>query len=696
MTHTNQLAGARSAYLRSASHQPVHWLPWGAEAFDRARAEDRPVLLDIGAVWCHWCHVMDGESYEDPALAQYLNEHFVCVKVDRDERPDVDARYQRAVQAFTGQGGWPLTAFLTPEGEVFYGGTYFPPDGKYGRPGYRAVLAQVLDVYRRQRERVDQQAGAVRRLLAEDLNEARSGEVTPQVLRSAVDGMARLFDPRHGGFGTQPKFPHPSAIMFLLHAWFAEPAAQLREMIDRTLVGMAQGGIHDQLGGGFHRYSVDARWVVPHFEKMAYDNSELLRAYLAAYGAFGTVAYAEVARGIVRWVREVLADPAGGYGASQDADVGLHDDGDYFTWTREEAAAVLVPEELEVAAAYYDIGTAGEMSHNPSKNVLYVADTIARIATRLEHNPEEVAARLEAARAKLLAARAQRPEPFVDRTRYTSWNAMLAGALLKAGATLPDPWAREHALTTLARIRQESPAPDAVAHSAGGVEGLLDDQVQVALAALEAFGATGESSWLHWAERIMERVWADYWDSSQGGLFDIASGRRGEGLLPTPAKPVQDAPTPSPNGVAGLVLARLHHHTGAESWRTRLEALVASFGGRVGELGLYGATFLLAADWCLNPPTHLVIVEGPGGADEAERMHQRALAVFLPRKVVRRLPAGAPAPGADPALQAMLAAGSGTRAYACVGTRCLAPAANLIEWEERLAVIGGSGESGIR
>jgi uncharacterized protein YyaL (SSP411 family) len=366
----NHLAASTSAYLLSAAHQPVHWYPWGDAAFAAARKLDRPVLLDLGAVWCHWCHVMDGESYEDPVLAGFLNQQFICIKVDRDERPDVDARYQRAVQALTRQGGWPLTAFLTPDGEVFYGGTYFPPDGAHGRPGFRTVLESVLEAYRARRDQVDRQAEAIRRVVSEDLDEAAPGDPAPRLLESAVEQMARVFDPVNGGFGSSPKFPHPGAMLLLLHHWFDQPETTTRRMLDRTLEGMALGGVYDQLGGGFHRYSVDAEWIVPHFEKMSYDNSELLRAYLEGYALFGTELYGETARGIVRWVRTVMADPAGGYATSQDADVGLDDDGDYFTWTRDEAAAVLTPAELEVAAAYYDIGTAGGMHHIPAKNVL--------------------------------------------------------------------------------------------------------------------------------------------------------------------------------------------------------------------------------------------------------------------------------------------------------------------------------------
>jgi uncharacterized protein YyaL (SSP411 family) len=687
----NRLGDATSSYLRSAAHQPIHWYPWSPEAFAAARSGDRPILLDIGAVWCHWCHVMDGESYEDPELARYLNEHFVCIKVDRDERPDVDARYQRAVQAITSQGGWPLTAFLTPSGEVFYGGTYFPPDGRHGRPGFRTVLASVLEAYRDRRDQVHSQAQAIRRVVDANLDEAAPGSSSPRALEEAVRLMERAFDARNGGFGTQPKFPHAGAMTLLLHRWWDQPSQEIRAMLDRTLQGMGRGGVYDQLGGGFHRYSVDAEWIVPHFEKMSYDNSELLRAYLDAYALFGAEEYAAVAHGIVRWVREVASDPEGGYAASQDADVGLEDDGDYFTWTRNEAAAVLDPGELEVAAAYYDIGTAGEMHHNPGKNVLFVASTVPAIALQTGRAESEVEALLDAARAKLKAARDQRTAPFVDRTRYTAWNAMMAAALLRAGAVLDDAWAREHALATLALLRRDAGGPDALAHTPGGIGGLLDDQVQTAAAALDAYEVEGDAAWLDWATAIMDRVWRDYWDESGGGLFDTALGREDEiGLLPSRAKPVQDAPTPSPNGVAGIVCARLHAFTGDPRWHDRGTALVEAFAGRASELGLYAATYLLALDWHVGMTTHLVVVGAPGDA-AAETMHRKALAAFVPRRTVQRLtPEEAGSRTLPPALAGMLAASGGTRGYACTGMSCSAPAGTPEEWEATLQALGAA------
>ncbi|NNG16819.1 MAG: thioredoxin domain-containing protein [Gemmatimonadales bacterium] len=680
----NRLDAASSAYLQSAAHQPIHWHSWSGDAFDAAREGNRPILLDIGAAWCHWCHVMDRESYEDATLADFLNQHFICIKVDRDERPDVDARYQRAVQAFSGQGGWPLTAFLTPDGEVFYGGTYFPPDGKYGRPGFRSVLERVLEVYRTSGAEVLDQASTLRRLVEEHLDETQAGDVSPSILDDAVAQIDRSFDPQYGGFGREPKFPHPSAIRLLLARWYETGASRTREIVETTLTRMARGGVYDQLGGGFHRYSVDRRWIVPHFEKMAYDNAEMLRAYVEAYLAFGTEEYADAVRGIVRWVRDVASDPEGGYAASQDADVGLDDDGDYFTWTRAEAAAVLTSDELDVAAAYYDIGTAGEMQHNPDKNVLFAALPIGKVALAQTRTAEAAARLLKTAQEKLLQARNQRPAPFVDHTRYTNWNAMMAGAMLQAGAVVDDRWAREHAMKTLARIRSENPASDTVSHRPGGDEQFLDDQVQVANAALDAFEVTGHHQWLDWAEAVMDRVWREYWDQTGGGLFDVAATVEGEGLLPARAKSIQDTPTPSPNGMASIVWARLYELTDQDRHRDRRDAVLRAFAGTAAGLGIHGSTYFLAVDRVLNPTTHLIVV-GPENNETADRMLASALRAPVPRRTVQRVSPGGPSRPLPAPIAAMAGNLATTCAYACRATHCLPPATTVEDWEETIA-----------
>jgi hypothetical protein len=378
-----------------------------------------------------------------------------------------------------------------------------------------------------------------------------------------------------------------------------------------------------------------------------------------------------------------MADPDGGYAASQDADVGLDDDGDYFTWTREEAAAVLSPGELEVAGAYFDIGTAGEMHHNPAKNVLYVALPVQRLAQQRGGEEAEIVRLLGAAEAKLRAARVRRPAPFVDRTRYASWNAMLASAMLHAGAVLRDSWPAEHALRTMRRLRTESPEPDAVPHTPGGASGLLEDQAQAAGAALDVYEATGDDDWLAWAEAIAGRVWRDYRDPA-GGLVDRA-GPAGEGLLPARIRPIEDAPTPSANGVAGLVFSRLADLTADDTWRGRAGELLRSFAGQGADLGLHGATYLMAVDRYLNPAVHLIVV-GPSDDPSAAAMHEEALRTYAPRRVVQRL-AGAGARALPAAVLGMLGHGIRPAGYACRGDACSPPAADPEGWRAVLRSI---------
>src|ERR1700689_5431387 len=446
-TALNSLSRASSAYLRSAMHQPVQWREWGEEAFAAAQRDNKPMLLDIGAVWCHWCHVMDRESYDDPEIAAIVNQHFIAVKVDRDERPDIDSRYQVAVQAVSGQGGWPLTAFLTPGGIPFYGGTYFPPQDGYGRPSFRRVLLSIANAYAEKHGDVIEQAKMVETTIAQSESFAgKDGRVTASIIKAIQTSAMRMFDPENGGFGQAPKFSHPSALDLLIERYARGGAlgganegvhSSLKNLILTTLVHMANGGVYDQLAGGFHRYSVDESWVVPHFEKMGYDNSELLKNYVHGYQATGDAFFADVARDIIRWMDEWLSDrERGGFYGSQDADINMDDDGDYFTWPLDEPRAVLTEEEAQIAAQHYDINELGEMHHNPAKNVLQVRLPIEAIATRMELSAERVQELLDSAKKKMYAARLHGPTPYVDKTVYVGWNSMCVSAYLEAAKGL--------------------------------------------------------------------------------------------------------------------------------------------------------------------------------------------------------------------------------------------------------------------
>ncbi len=638
-------------------HQPVEWMEWGAEAFAKAQREDKPILLDIGAVWCHWCHVMDRESYENPETARLINEHFIAVKVDRDERPDVDTRYQAAVSSISGQGGWPLTAFLTPEGKPYFGGTYFPPDDRHGRPGLRRVLMTMAEAFVKRRHEVDESAGSV--MLAIEHNESfmgRSGNPGPELVAKLVDGVLKQFDARTGGFGSQPKFPHSGAIDLLLDASsrvsIGAGAAVVGDTAKRaaqvTLEKMAKGGIYDHLAGGFHRYSVDDQWVVPHFEKMAYDNSELLKNYVHAYQTLVEPEMARVAREIVQWMDECLSDrELGGFYASQDADYSLEDDGDYFTWTRDEAAAVLTPEELAIAGAYYDVGEIGDMHHNPAKNVLHVRTTLQGVARSNGVTLEAAKELLASAKTKLYAARRKRPTPYVDKTIYVGWNGMCISAYLEAARVLEMPGAKAFALKSLDRVLAS--AWDAkqgvmhvVAYGEGGgehtrVAGILDDYVFLGHAALDAWEVTGEIRYYHTAEAIAASTLARFYDTVGCGFVDTEIPANGEvrlGALTTRRKPLQDSPTPAGNPVAAALLMRLEALNGRADYLVKAQETMECFAGVVEHFGLYAASYGLALQRMVQRAVQVCVI---GDDADARRLEAVALARYAVNKSVVRL-----------------------------------------------------------
>jgi len=640
----NRLAKERSAYLRSAAAQPVHWLPWGEEAFTIAKAQDRPVLLDIGAVWCHWCHVIDRESYEDPTVAAIINEKFVAVKVDRDERPDVDARYQQAVQALSGQGGWPLTAFLTPEGKVFYGGTYFPPTEAHGRPSFRNVLNSVSKYYRDEKGKAVEDANKLHEGLEHRHAHASPGDLQEKLIQSAEDQATGTFDADHGGFGTAPKFPHTGTMEFLLGRYWRSKDDFLKAVITRTLEGMARGGVYDQLGGGFHRYSVDARWIVPHFEKMAYDNAGLLRNYAHGYQMLGTPLLRSTGLGILRWVDGTLSDQEnGGFYGSQDADITLDDDGDYYTWTLAELRAAVSADEARVLALHYNIGETGEMRESPDRNVLFVDKSPEQIAQILKMPRESVDALLASGRKAMLAARAKRSAPVIDRAIYANWNGMFISAYLEAWKAFDHEAARTFALKTLDRLISTLYVKGEGFHhqlvdGERKVSGLLDDQVQMMAALLDAYEATGTAHYLDVTEEIVELLLLSFWDTSEGGFLDTAEATR-VGAAPTLAtrrRTVEDNPTPSSNGVAAMAFAKLYRLTEKEVYRETAEATLRAVAGEASRYGgIYCGTYFQALDLFLSPPAQVVIV-GKKSDGKAEALHRAALAVYCPGKIVMR------------------------------------------------------------
>ena len=640
----NRLKASASPYLRSAAHQPIDWYEWGESAFGRAQTEDKPILLDIGAVWCHWCHVIDRESYENPETAKIINQHFIPVKVDRDERPDVDSRYQSAISAISGQGGWPLTGFLMPDGRPFFGGTYFPPDDMGGRPSFRRVLLAVADAYKNKREELMKTADSLSEAVAkaEGFAGAR-GEFNLNIVDAQVASMTQLFDLQNGGFGKAPKFPHASAVDMLLERYRQTGERHLLAMAETTLEKMAKGGVYDQLAGGFHRYSVDERWLVPHFEKMSYDNSELLRNYVHGWQATQNPLLRDTAEGIIGWVNEVLSDRTqGGFYASQDADYSLHDDGDYFTWTPAELRAALPEAEARVMELHYDVETHGEMHHNPEKNVLWIARGPAEIAKTLGLDENSARLSIAAARARMLAARQPRPTPYIDKTMYVSWNAMFVSAYLDAAGVLSGEIGengKEFALKTLDRmIREAWNEEQGFGHRIGGalLRGSLDDQVFGVMALLDAYEATLDPKYFLAAKRTTDVIIEKYGDADGGAFFDRAADAPAMGGLDVRRKPFQDSPTPGTNSVAAMALTRMHAYTDDRKYLDWAQKTLEAFAGVAAQYGLFAATYGLAAILFAEHPTQVVIT-GAAGDPAAERLRQAANRIYRFGKAVLRV-----------------------------------------------------------
>lgn len=697
----NSLSKASSAYLRSAMHQPIQWHEWGAEAFDQAKLENKPILLDIGAVWCHWCHVMDRESYDNSEIAQLVNERFVAIKVDRDERPDIDIRYQAAVSAVSGQGGWPLTAFLTPDGIPFYGGTYFPPEDHYGRPSFKRVLTSISDAYREKYADVSEQARMVESAIAQSETLAgKSEKFSPTVIDSIVKSALHMFDDNNGGFGNAPKFPHPAVLDLLIDQYGRSGDEQVREAFVTTLEKMARGGVYDQLAGGFHRYSVDERWIVPHFEKMCYDNSELLKNYVHAYQATGSELFAATARDIIRWIDEWLSDREhGGFYASQDADYSMDDDGDYFTWTVKETDEVLTEEESAVAKLHYDINEVGEMHHNPEKNVLYVRASLGDISARLKLPLDRVEEVLRSAKEKMYAARLKRPTPYVDKTIYVGWNALCISAYLEAARVLNLNSARRFALRSLDRVlsegwNNETGLLHVIAYSdsvamGNEVPGLLDDYAFTAVACLDAYESTSDISYFNFARQICDAMTQDFFDEGSGGFFDTrktdAGGRKSLGVLSTARKPFQDSPTPAGNSVAAIALLRLYGYTNDREYHVPAEQTLEVLGGLAGQYGIFAATYAIAGLYFYESRTQIVIL---GVDDKAERLYRIAIKAFRLGKAVARfkfnqaVPQNLPPALAETIPEFSTAAGLNSTAMICSNFTCLPPISNPEEMEQ--------------
>lgn len=660
----NRLAQATSPYLLQHADNPVDWWPWVADAFEEARRRDVPVFLSVGYSACHWCHVMAHESFEDDDTAAYMNEHFVSVKVDREERPDVDAVYMEAVQAATGQGGWPMTVFLTPDAEPFYFGTYFPPAPRHGMPSFRQVLEGVAAAWSGRREEVAGVAGKiVRDLAGRSLAFGGQGQPGEEELAQALLGLTREYDPAHGGFGGAPKFPPSMAVEFLLRHHARTGAEGALQMAADTCEAMARGGIYDQLGGGFARYSVDREWVVPHFEKMLYDNALLCRVYAHLWRATGSDLARRVALETADFMVRELRTPEGGFASALDADsddsTGRHVEGAYYVWTPAQLADVLGAEDAEFAARHFGVTQEGTFEEGAS--VLQLPQDAGVVD----------AERLGGIRERLLAAREERPRPGRDDKIVAAWNGLAIAALAEVGGYFDRPDLVERAMEAadlLVRLHMDTGARLARTSKDGHVganAGVLEDYADVAEGFLALAAVTGEGTWLEFAGFLLDIV-LDQFVAEEGALYDTAHDA--EQLIRRPQDPTDNA-TPSGWTAAAGALLSYAAHTGSEAHRTaaeRASGVVKALGPRAPRFIGWG---LAVAEALLDGPREIAVV-GPQDDPGTRALHRAALLGTAPGSVVA---VGEPDSPEFPLLAGRPLVDGGPAAYVCRHFVCAAP-----------------------
>jgi uncharacterized protein YyaL (SSP411 family) len=690
--HTNRLASEQSPYLLQHAHNPVDWFPWGPEAFEKARREDKPIFLSIGYSTCHWCHVMERESFENDAIAELLNRDYVPIKVDREERPDVDRIYMTFVQATTGGGGWPMSVWLTPDLEPFFGGTYFPPDERYGHPGFASILAQVAAAWAGNRsEVVDSARDIVEQLRQHTAVEAgRAGAIDRAILDSGFFAFRRTFDTRLGGFGDAPKFPRPSVYNFLLRYYARTKNQEALDMALLTLREMTKGGMDDQLGGGFHRYSVDGRWFVPHFEKMLYDQAQLAISCLEAFQASGDPQYAATARRIFDYVLRDMTAPEGGFFSAEDADSAtdparphLKSEGAFYVWSADEIRERAGQPAADWFCYRFGVEAEGNVAGDPhgeftGKNILYQAHTVEETAQRFGRPLEEVCAALLEAGRILLEARSKRVRPHLDDKVLTAWNGLMISAFARGGAILEEPRyaaaarrAREflvarmydaHSGALLRRYRQGEAA----------IPAFLDDYALFAQGLLDLYEAQFDRRDLDLAIRLTEKQMELFEDPEQGAFFASAAD---DASLVLRVKEDYDGAEPSGNSVAAMNLLRLARFTNRAGFRESAERTLAAFASRLVAAPSALPQMLAACEWLLGEPREIILVGGRGDAG-TQALLRALYSRFVPNRVVmlvdspearRALAAGIPS------IEFMQAIDGRASAYVCRNYTCQLP-----------------------
>ena len=668
--HTNRLVHETSPYLLQHSHNPVDWYPWSDEAFSKAKEENKPVLLSIGYSACHWCHVMERESFENEQIAELMNNLFINIKVDREERPDLDEIYMNAVQMLTGRGGWPMTMFLTPDRQPFYGGTYFPPQDRHGMPGFPRILQGVAQAYRDKPDDVQKSVGQILSALKQmSHSDDHEHAFAPDAIGKAAEQIASAYDAENGGLGQAPKFPNPGVYELFLRQHHHSGTERFLNMVAHSLTKMMLGGIYDHLGGGFHRYSVDEKWLVPHFEKMLYDNAQLVRTLALLYRATGNKLFRRVMEETLDYLIREMLHSEGGFYSTQDAD-SEGEEGNFFVWSRKEINQILGEEDGEIFSRVYDVT---ELGNFEGKNILHPILTVAQAAGLFKKTPDQIETLITQAKQKLFAARERREKPFRDEKIITSWNGLMLSGLAEALKISAKPSFLAAANRTIQLIFTKMFSDGLLLHTYkdGNAKqlGFLDDYAFLAVGLLDFYEATLERSALERAVELTEVMVREFWDSSEGGFF--YTGNSHEQLI-SRTKPVFDASVPSGNAKATELLLRLYHLTGKEDFLGKAETVLRSYSHAMESQPFGFAHMLCALDFHLGKPKDIVLV---GKADDSRTTELLALinSLYLPNLTLQLVSPDESLDEISPLLAGKTQINGTATAYVCHNHTCSAP-----------------------